>query len=46
MSKIASKIKEEMKVVSSGAHDSILRDSVEAEKYFHWETVRLELLQH
>lgn len=34
-----------MKHVSSGGHDSILRDSVEAVKHFNWETVRLELLQ-
>lgn len=32
-----------MKDISSEAHDSILRDLVEAVKYFHWETVMLEL---
>ena len=45
ISKLTIKIREEMKHVSSGGHDSILRDSVEAVKHFNWETVRLELLQ-
>ena len=43
VTQIATKIKLEMKDISSQAHDSILRDSVEAVKYFHWETVMLEL---
>ena len=45
MSKIAIKIRQEIKQVSSETHDSILRDSVEAVKHFHWETVRLEMVQ-
>jgi len=43
--KLAIKIRGEMKRASSRDHDSILRDSVEAIKHFHWETVRLELVQ-
>ena len=43
ISQIANKIKAEMKDISSEAHDSILRDSIEAVKHFHWETVMLEL---
>lgn len=41
--KLAVKIKSEMKNISSADHDSILRDSVEAIKHFHWDTVFLEL---
>ena len=41
--KMATKIKSEMKELSSDAQDSILRDTVEAVKYFSWETVKLEL---
>ena len=40
---VAQKIKTEMKHISSDAHDAILRDNVEAVKYFHWDTVMLEL---
>ena len=40
---VANKIKSEMKAVSSDAHDSILRDTVEGVKHFSWETVWLEL---
>ena len=43
--KLAAKIRGEMKELSSDSHSSILRDSVEAVKKFHWETVRLELIQ-
>lgn len=45
IAKIAIKIKHEMKDISSDSHDSILRDTVEAVKHFHWETVILELLK-
>lgn len=45
LSKLASKIIAEMKELSSDAHNSILRDQVEAVKHFHWDTVMLELLQ-
>lgn len=45
IAKIAIKIKREMKDISSDSHDSILRDTVEAVKHFHWETVMLELLK-
>ena len=41
--KLAVQIKSEMKNISSADHDSILRDSVEAIKHFHWDTVFLEL---
>ena len=34
-----------MKSISSDAHESVLRDSLEAVKNFSWETVRLELQQ-
>ena len=43
ISQVANKVKTEMKDVSSGRHDSILRDTVEAVKRFSWETVNLEL---
>ena len=43
LSQVANKIKAEMKHMSSGRHDSILRDTVEAVKHFSWETVNLEL---
>ena len=43
MTEICRKIKVEMKDLSSDKHDSILRDTVEAVKHFHWETVMLEL---
>ncbi len=39
------KIKKEMKAISSDAHDSILRDNIEAVKHFSWQTVWLELTQ-
>ena len=35
-----------MQSICLDAHDSILRDCVEAVKHFHWETVMLELLQN
>lgn len=41
--KLALKIRGEMKRLSSTTHNSILRDSNEAVRQFHWETVRLEL---
>ena len=44
--KIALRIKEEMKKLSSNSHDSVLRDSIEGVRCFHWETVRLELVQN
>ena len=43
ISQIATKIKAEMKDISSDAHDSTLRDLIEAVKHFHWETIMLEL---
>lgn len=43
--KLATKIKAEMKSISSNDHDSILRDTIEAVKHFHWDTVMLELLK-
>lgn len=45
ISQLANKIKSEMTVISSDAHDLILKDSVEAMKVFSWETVSLELVQ-
>ena len=45
VSKLAIRIKEEMKEVSCASHNSVLRDSVEAVKHFNWETVKMELLQ-
>ncbi len=42
---IARIIREEMKLLPSVKHDSILRDNVEAVKCFSWETVWLELQQ-
>ena len=44
--KLSLKICDEMKHLSSTATASILRDSTEAVKYFHWDTVLLELQQH
>lgn len=35
-----------MKHIGSTDHGSILRDTNEAIKQFHWETVRLELVEH
>ena len=43
LDKVAIRIKSEMKALSSTKHDSILRDSVEAVKHFHWDTVMIEL---
>ena len=40
---LALKIEREMKAMSSDAHDSILRDTIEAVKHFSWETAWLEL---
>ena len=39
------KMRSEMKDINSDAHNSILRDTIEAVKQFSWETVMLEL-QH
>ena len=39
---LSRKMKEEMKVLASNKHDSILRDTNAAVKHFHWETVMLE----
>ena len=44
--KLALKIRQELKHLSVKAQDSVLRDSTEAVKCFHWETVRLELVQN
>ena len=44
LTKIAMKIREEMRDLSSASHDSILHDTVEAVKNFSWKTVHLELL--
>ena len=44
--KLALKIRKEMKDLSCDAYDSVLRDSVEAVKCFHWETVHLEKFLH
>lgn len=45
ISNIALKIKREMKSLGSVSHDSVLRDTVEAIKWFSWERVSLELFQ-
>ena len=45
ITKLAIKIKGEMKAICSRSHDSVLQDSLEAVKHFDWETVRLEFLQ-
>lgn len=45
VTKLALKIREEMREISYESHDSVLRDSVDAVKQFSWETVRLELMQ-
>ena len=45
ITKLAIRIKEEMKAISSCSHDSVLKDTSEAVKHFDWETVRLEFLQ-
>ena len=43
---IAGKIKKEMRSISGKNHDSILRDTVEAIKQYHWDTVFLELMKN
>lgn len=43
--KLAAMIRSEMKSLSSTTYDSILRDTIEAIKQFHWDTVMLELLK-
>ena len=43
LTEVSRKIKREMKDLSSNKHDSLLSDTVEAVKHFHWETVALEL---
>ena len=43
ISTVARAVQEELKVLCSTNHDSILRDSIEAVKHFSWETVWLEL---
>ena len=43
--KLAVKVKSEIKELCSHKHNSILRDTIEAVKHFHWETVFLELVQ-
>ena len=42
ISQMATKIKSEMKSLSSDAYDSILRDTIEAVKHFSWEMVSVE----
>ena len=42
MVKLTCRIRDEMQKMSSDAHDSILRDRIEAVKQFSWETVYLE----
>ena len=44
ITKLVAKIKAEMRKLSSKEHDSILRDTIEAVKHFHWDTVMLELV--
>lgn len=43
--KLAAMIRSEMKSLSSSSYDSILRDTIEAVKHFHWDTVLFELLK-
>ena len=45
VSKLAIRIRAEMKDISCASHASILWDSVEVAKQFKWETVKLELEQ-
>ena len=45
ISKLAIIIRAEMKSISSDAHNSVLWDSREAVMQFHWEAIRLELMQ-
>ena len=45
ITKLAIKIKGEMKAVCSRSHDSDLQDSLETVTHFDWETVRLEFQQ-
>lgn len=45
VSKLAIKIKNEMRNISSSTHDSILRDCNEAVRRFHWDTVMCELVR-
>ena len=40
---IAMKIKGEMKSLASVDHDTVLRDDIEAVKWFSWDTVFMEL---
>ena len=42
ITKLVAKTKAEMRKLSSKEHDSILRDTIEAVKHFHWDTVMLE----
>lgn len=43
--KLATKIRAEMKSISSDANASVLKETVEAVKNFSWDTVILELLR-
>ena len=45
ITKLVAKIKAEMRKLSSKEHDSILMDTIEVVKHFHWDTVMLELVQ-
>ena len=45
ISNMALKIKREMKSLGSVSHDLVLRDTVEAIKWFSWERVSLEFFQ-
>ena len=42
---LAAQIREEMKSISSDEHDSVLRDTIEAVKWFSWDTVMLEFIK-
>lgn len=39
---ICHKIKQEMKALSSDKYDSVLKDTIEAVKQFHWDTILME----
>ena len=43
---LATKIKAETRSLSREDHDSILRDTVEEMKHFHWDTVMLEFMRN
>ena len=45
ISSIARQVKGEIHQLCSVEHDTVLRDCIEAVKFFNWETIRLELEQ-